>query len=258
MTSLLAALDDSAAARPVVATAIALAPYWDADVIAVHVGDGTGRNARNAAASAGVSLQETSGDVVAQLLDTARDDQIVAVVVGARGRPGGRRPAGHIAQELLRRCEKPVVVVPPDAPAVGTLRRMLVALEGDAPHSQMLAPLFDWARGKDMEIVAVHVDDEADLPRFADQVQHETTAFTTEFLARHAPTANDDAHLELRIGVPAEQVLAVADDLAADLLAVAWSRHLEPGRVRFVSHVLEHSRIPVLLVPTAADHELPD
>ena len=53
MTSLLAALDDSATARVVVDTAMAIAPCWGADVIAMHVGDSSGGTARRAAASAG-------------------------------------------------------------------------------------------------------------------------------------------------------------------------------------------------------------
>jgi nucleotide-binding universal stress UspA family protein len=251
LSVLVAAIDDSAVAQHVLAAALALAPYWNANVVAVHVGDGTGRNARAAARRAGVPLESPSGDAVAHLLEYTRDDSVVALVVGARGRPGGRMPAGHVAQELLRQCAKPVVVVPPDMEGTWALRRVVVALEGDAPCSAMLAPLFGWAHDNDLDIVAVHVHEEPHLPRFADQEGHETDAFASEFLARHAPEARPHAHLELRVGVPAEQVLGVADEIDADLIAVAWSRRLEPGRARFVSHVLEHGRIPVLLLPVS-------
>jgi nucleotide-binding universal stress UspA family protein len=69
-----------------------------------------------------------------------------------------------------------------------------------------------------------------------------------EFLARFGP-AGDPLPIELRVGEPAEKVLSVCDEISADLVVVAWSCNLETGRARFVRHVLEHARIPVLLVP---------
>jgi nucleotide-binding universal stress UspA family protein len=249
MTTVVAALDNSAVARSVLATAQALAPMWDANVVALHVIDDGSRTAHGAADVAHVAREEVHGDVVEQLLARARAEDVAAVVVGARASAGGRAPAGHIALELIGRCHQPIVVVPPNG-SPGTPRRVLVALEGREESSRVLEPFFGWAQHGDVEVLAVHVEEEANLPRFSDQVQHETAAFTDEFLARHAPISAPDPRLELRVGRPAEQALAVADEMHADLLAVAWSRRLEPGHARFVRFVLEHSPIPVLLVPT--------
>ena len=55
MTAVLAALDDSTAARPVFDVARRLAALLDAEVVAVHVReDGSGATAQAAAAAAGV------------------------------------------------------------------------------------------------------------------------------------------------------------------------------------------------------------
>jgi nucleotide-binding universal stress UspA family protein len=195
-------------------------------------------------------MRTVPGDPVTRLSERAADADVVAVVIGARGLPAGRRPAGHVAVELLTRCDKPVVVVPPDVPCPRELRRMVVALEGSSETSRVLGPTVKFGHGEGIEVIAVHVDDEASMPLFSDQPQHETDAFVKEFLARYGPTDNVPPALELRIGEPAEQVLAMCEETAADMVVVAWSCSLAGGHARFVRHLLEHARIPILLIPT--------
>ncbi len=252
MSTVLAAIDDSAAARPVLATAQAVAALWHARVDAVHVGDDGGRTADAAARAAGVPMRVETGDIVARLTQAAAETNVDAVVIGARGRPGGSRPAGHVALELITRCDKPVIVVPPEASCRGELRRILVALEGTRATSDVLRPAIELGRDQGLEVAVVHVDDESSIPLFSDQPQHETNAFAREFLARFGP-AGEPIPIELRIGQPAEEVLSVCDETEADMVVVAWSCNLAPGRARFVRHILEHARIPVLLVPTGTD-----
>jgi nucleotide-binding universal stress UspA family protein len=52
-----------------------------------------------------------------------------------------------------------------------------------------------------------------------------------------------------RLGVPADDVVAVARETHADLIVLAWSQDLAPGRARVVSETLAHSDVPVLLLP---------
>lgn len=252
MSTVLAAIDDSAAARPVLATAQAVAALWHAQVTALHVGDDGGRTADAAARAAGVPMRVEAGDIVARLARAAAAADVDALVVGARGRPGGARPAGHVALELITRCNKPVIVVPPQASCPDELRRILVALEGTTATSDVLRPAIELGRDQGLEVTVVHVDDEASIPLFSDQPQHETDAFAREFLARFGPTG-EPIPIELRIGKPAEEVLSVCDEIEADMVVVAWSRNLAPGRARFVRHLLEHARIPVLFVSTGTD-----
>ena len=68
MTRVLAAIDDSAAAQPVLAMARALTAVWDAEVEAVQVQEDGGTTARAAADAAHLQLHLLpDGDVATQL-----------------------------------------------------------------------------------------------------------------------------------------------------------------------------------------------
>ena len=87
MSTVLAVIDDSAAARPVLATAQAIAALWHGDVEALHVADDDGHTADAAADAADVtcaSRRATSSPVVT---NAAAHPDVAAIVIGARGRP---------------------------------------------------------------------------------------------------------------------------------------------------------------------------
>jgi hypothetical protein len=52
-----------------------------------------------------------------------------------------------------------------------------------------------------------------------------------------------------RLGIPAADVVAIARETGADLIVLAWSQYLNPGRAQVVSETLAHSDIAVLLCP---------
>jgi nucleotide-binding universal stress UspA family protein len=56
------------------------------------------------------------------------------------------------------------------------------------------------------------------------------------------------------VGVPADDIVAVARETTADLIVLAWSQNLGPGRARVVSETLAHTTIPVLLLPVLFSH----
>ncbi len=170
-----------------------------------------------------------------------------AVVVGARREREGARPAGHVAFALLERVRAPLLVVPPAAEPPGILRRMLVPLDGTMPTARRARAAIDLAAAAGLEVIIIHVCDLDRVPLFDDQPQHETRAFAHEFLARYAPGA--PVSLELRVGPPAEEVLAAAAALGVDLVAIAWAQILEPGRARVVRQLLARSEVPLLLLP---------
>jgi nucleotide-binding universal stress UspA family protein len=246
------AIDNSAAARPVLAVARALAEVLAAEVEAVHARENGEHNARASAAAAGVPLRSTTKPVVAALIDAGREPQVLCVVLGARGVEAGRRPAGHVALELAVSLPKPLVVVPPDAPTTGRLRRILIPLNGQRTTAVALAETLMLASRHELELVVLHVHDESSIPLFSDQRQHEIECWTEEFLRRHCPYP-EHVGLEVRIGVPGETVLHVADETSSDMIALGWSQDLTPGHAAVVREVLERSRIPVLLVPVSVD-----
>lgn len=247
MSCVLAAIDDSAAAQPVLATAVALAPAFGATVAAVHVAEKVGDTAQAAATRFSVPLQVLSGDPFEIITSLAADPGVVAVVLGARGRPGGRRPAGHLALALADRLRKPIVMVPPDARPPAPVRTVLVAMEGSPTKTGSLCEAVRIASDAGLELVVVHVDDEASIPSFSDQVQHETDAYAREFLARHCPGATS-ARLESRVGVPADEIIAAVESVDPALVAVGWPQTDDPSRGAVAREVLDRSRIPVLLI----------
>src|SRR5947209_14152489 len=87
----IAAVDNSAAARAVIATAVAVAPVLGATVDVIHISPlkagrrTNGETARRCAASFDVPYRTMTGDAFDELVQLTNGDDVVALVVGARG-----------------------------------------------------------------------------------------------------------------------------------------------------------------------------
>jgi nucleotide-binding universal stress UspA family protein len=249
MKTVLAALDASLAGNPVLVTARGLAEMLGAQVRAVHVAVDGDRTARNVAEAAGVELSVVNGPVVDRLIEAGRGDEVTAVAIGARGTPSGHRPLGSTAFAVATSVLKPVVVVPPDARVAPEFRRILVPLEGTTSTSLAPRSLVELARGANLDVIALHVHDEEDIPAFTDQPQHEHEAWAREFLARYCPWGIGAVSLERRVGRSEELIPLVAEQARCDLIALGWAQALEAGRAPVIRSTLERSRVPVILVP---------
>src|SRR6187200_1818000 len=128
MTKVLAAIDNSLAAKAVLTTARAIADLLDAEVEGVHVRINGETTARSAAEADGIELRVLSGETVDALRRAGEESAVAAVVIGARGLPTSPRPLGATATVLATTLSKPVVVVPPEA-RERAVRRILVPLE---------------------------------------------------------------------------------------------------------------------------------
>jgi nucleotide-binding universal stress UspA family protein len=249
MKKVIAALDNSPAARAVLATAGSLAQLVDAQVVALHVGEADDRTARAAAATAGLELQRVHGPTVPTLVESAAASDVVVLVVGARRLAAGGNPIGTTALDVITSLLKPVVVVPPDAVCGPELRRVLVPLEGTISTSLGPKGIIELARDAKLDVCVLHVHNASTLPFFTDQTQHQARAWGDEFLARYCPWGIGKVTFELRVGRPAEQILAVAEETGAHLIALGWSQEIDWGRAPIVREMLERGRTPVLLVP---------
>jgi nucleotide-binding universal stress UspA family protein/dienelactone hydrolase len=251
MTVVLAAIDNSAAAGPVLATSKAVAQLLDATPVAVHAHEDGDATARAAAAAAGIELEITSPPVPAALAAAAVRRDALALVVGARGTPGGRRPAGRTALELATSLDRPLVVVPPLERQPERIGRILVPLDGTPATAAVLRETLEVARRAPVEVVLLHVHDDETLPAFEDQPHHELDAWSTEFIARWCAENGGATQVEVRVGVPGRRVIETAADLEVDLIALGWSRSLAGGRAAVVREALTSSTVPVLLLPVA-------
>ena len=201
------------------------------------------------ARAAGVELREVSGSPVEEIVNAARDPDVAALVLGARGVHGGVQPAGHTALEVITRVPKPVAVVPPHAHPPKRIDRILVPIEGTSASSRALDETIRLAHRRGLEILVLHVYSPATVPAFADHDPHATLAWEQEFLSRYISTPHDRITLVRRLGVAAADVVAVADEIGPDLIVLAWGQDLTAGRARVVSATLAHTDTPVLLLP---------
>ena len=256
MSTLLAAVDNSAAAGPVLAAAQAIARRLGWRLEAVHVRVNGDRGALAAAMSAEVELHEVAGPLLAGLAQAASRADIEALVLGARGFPSADRPLGGTALALIADLDKPIVIVPPEAPRLASLERILIPLDATDASADALRRGIGMLRAADVEIVILHVHFDGTLPIFDDQPQHETDAWMEEFLCRFCPLPAGEVRLELRTGRPGEHVLDVAAEVGADLIALGWKQDLAPGRAAVVREVLSRSPVPVILFPLPTADEL--
>jgi len=235
----------SGQARSVLAVAGAVARALGVEVEAVHVtGDGH-ETASSSADAAGMPLRILSGDPVDQLVAAASADDVLVAVVGLRDHPTGPRPGGHTVLAVAERTGTPVVVVPPEVDADRPITSILVAVAGDPAETAALQSSVELARGTDLELVVVHVDEE--IPRFTDQVQHEVDAYAEEFVARRGRELRG-IRLELRLGSAADEILAAVDSERPGLVAMGWQRSRFPDHGDVVREFLARSRVPTLLV----------
>jgi nucleotide-binding universal stress UspA family protein len=249
----LAALDETPAASPVLAAAHEIARMFGADISAVHVLQDGVQRVRELAADDRVPLEELEGSPGARLAQALEDDdESVALVVGTRAQPLGGREIGSTALEVVTTAHKPVFAIPPDLPPGFVVRRVLVPLEGSLATSYAPYAALDLPGGEHIDIVILHVFEEDALPAFSDQPQHEWEAFDREFLARYSPWPVEHVRLEVRVGRPHQLILPVARETDCDLIVLAWAQELAPGRAIIVRETLRRGRIPVLLVPVKA------
>jgi nucleotide-binding universal stress UspA family protein len=246
MTKLIAAIDNSLAARPVLLMATALAEVLGATVEALHVSDDDGDTARSCADSLGVELLRCGGDALECICTAAAADDVVAVAIGARAQPSGHH-VGHLARQLADAIDKPLLVVPPEVEPRAHLHNVVIAMAGTPTKTRALKTAVEVAAGADIDLTVVHVDDETSIPSFSDQVAHETAAYTHEFLARYLHGA-PRAHLELRIGAPAQEIIDLTDDAMPDLLAIGWPQSAGDDHGATARAILDRSHVPVLLM----------
>lgn len=249
MPYVLAAIDDSAIALPVVRLALRIAGVLGLDVTTLHVvEDGPRQTVTNVAEILGLPLRLRAGDPETEIARAAADPDVRVVVLGSRSLPMGARPAGHVALSVIRSVGVPVVVVPPDL-VDRPIRRVLVPLDGTGEVTAAMQRMFGAIPpSSEPDVVAVHVFGADDVPPFSDHAGHETAAWVEEFLARYGHL-DREVHLELRVGLPAESVREVGEDVGADLVALGWKQNLDPGHGEVVRALLAEAPWPLMLVP---------
>jgi hypothetical protein len=216
------------------------------------VGDEPALTAEGVASMAGLSLRRLSGPVVKTILAELAAPNVIAGVLGVRGLPMGRRPAGRTVRQVLELTGKPVVAVPPET--VGEcprlFRRILAPLDGTERAAASASGALDALVGVDTEVVVLHVFDGRARPPIDNHPREEFPMWSEEFLDRALPGTR--ARLECRSGYAANHVVEVSEQEDVDLVIVSWAQVLE-GHGDVVRALLSRSKVPVLVMPNRAE-----
>jgi nucleotide-binding universal stress UspA family protein len=255
MTRVVAALDHGPSLEPVARAARALAALMDAEAVGVHVAEPGSPSRATLERRARFPVARVEGDTVEALVDAIENSDVAIAVVGARSHAEAPRPTGHVPLELAERLTRPLLVVPPHSTlgTRGRVRRVLVPLDGSRQTSAAARRLVRQVRPAGIEVIVTHVLDDTHPLHFADAPQHDYDAWRREFLARHAVPGTD---LDVRQGNTWEAIEACAHEVTADLIVVVWSQRLASGRAEVVRAALANPDLPVLLLPTNAQHRV--
>ncbi|MFE2752324.1 universal stress protein [Actinosynnema sp. NPDC059335] len=162
----------------------------------------------------------------------------------------------HSSWTIARASARPVVLVPPMYPgtsaSTAAVSRVLVPLDGTAESARAVVEVLGLLARANVDLVVLHVFDEATVPPFWDQAAHARHDWEREFRKRFCTP--EDVRLELRSGRPGDRVNQVAAEEHAHLIALGWSRRLDEGRARTVRDTVRGARVPVMLVPLASVH----
>ncbi len=214
---------------------------------------------------------EESSNVARSIADHIEELEADLIVMCTHGRGGLRGwMFGRIAQQVVNRGTKPVLLVQPSATGETipfSCRRLLVALDGNPEHEPGLKISACLAKscGADLRLVMViHYSSTLSgakaatariLPRATSALLDIAVEDAQRYLSRHVTeleSAGIEAGAEVRRGDPVPMILSSAVQSASDLIVLAT--HGKTGMDAFWSgsatpNVTDRSPIPLLLVP---------
>ncbi len=246
VTTILAAIDDSDACVPVLASAVAFARAVGAEARALHAGAGATHRPELEAAAAGVPLVVVDGPPVTAIVEQAARPDVLTVVLAARREPAGSHEPGQTALAVLAQSTKAVLVVPPKEPVRTRPHRALVPLDGTRAVSSAVRSTIQQLVNLGADVVVLHVFDANTVPRFLDKLR-DLEIWASEFVARNIQVS--DVRLELRIGDVANATLDLASTEDPDVIVLGWRQDLSSQRYTIVRRLLVEARHPILLIP---------
>jgi len=166
------------------------------------------------------------------ILSYAAEHDTNLIVLGTHGRTGVRRLVlGSVAEEVVRRAPMPVMTVGRGATVPEKMDggHLLVPVDFSEQQPRLLAHARELALAYDMTLTLLHVVERESLPEvyeaYADPVAPGVLAERVEAsLDERAETLRErgvDVTVTVRDGHPATETLDAADELDADLLAIA-------------------------------------
>lgn len=269
-------------------------PIGPAQVRALEEAESYLRSVAMRLTRAGVDVSATTGagdfvDVIDSQVQTENAD---VIVMATHGRWGvDRLVHGSLAESVLARAERPVLLFGPGAASGTRFERMLIPLDGGPFSAAVLPAAAGFARSfgiKHIDLLAilptqsVHVDEldgapptwalekmgivdvgqgtyalHASQPIVSQRVQELQHAleYWSEWLGESGAEVHAHVRYDIGLSGTAQSTLAVATELKADLIVMRT--HARRGFARAITgsvadEVVRASRLPVLLYTTRA------
>lgn len=206
-----------------------------------------------------VVVDEVVGDTVTEIIAAVAASEADVLAFALRG--AREECVGEVSKALLAGAPTTLLVTPPEAEPMVSLRRVMVPLDGSPSSSEAMRQAEELLCAGGREIVVLHVGTSTPptepgslgVPRIMDQEQYEWQAWHDEFRMRFSACPKGGRHRTLvEVGDPAETILTQARKLKVQLMVLAWSRDVAEGRATLVRSLLCSSPCPLLLVPAAA------
>ena len=214
------------------------------------------------------------GNPAEQIVDYADEGNADLIIIATHGRSGITRwLLGSVADKVLRATKRPVALIRADgvrreASGKGTMDKVLVPLDGSKESEAVIPYVEELASKLDGEVVLLHVTAPA-YPVYIIPADPVPVAFSEEEMEQVRSKAQGyleevgstliakgiKTKSEVRFGSAAEEIIRIADEIDADL--VAMSTHGRSGISRWAfgstaDRVLQAGSTPVLLVRAAS------
>ncbi len=197
------------------------------------------------------------------ILQYAQDEDIDLIVMGTHGRRGVRRLLlGSVAEEVIRRADRPVLTVREDGEEGLAMERLLVPIDFSKHAREALRHAVELAHLYDARLDLLHVVEENLHPAFyvggvqsiydvQPDIDEKSMQRMQEMLDELTGTTRGAAELHVEAGRAARQITQCADRMGSDL--VVMSTHGLTGLEHFMmgsvaEKVVRHVSAPVLTV----------
>jgi nucleotide-binding universal stress UspA family protein len=172
------------------------------------------------------------GDIWDEVARTVSAHKIDLIVMGTHGRSGvGKVLMGSVAERVFRQASCPVLTIGPavsgEPSSIADLHEILFATDFSPESLSALPYAISLAEEHDARLYLLHVADSALDPEAETIVKSRMR----NFIPKSAKLSSEPKAF-VEYGAPAERILAVAEELATDLIVLGVRRiplHFEPS-----------------------------
>jgi nucleotide-binding universal stress UspA family protein len=228
--------------------------------------EGAGRTVGDSVAKS-IKVEPTVlvGHPAEEIVDYADKEDVSLIVMATHGRSGIRRWAlGSVAEKVVRATSRPVALIRAkgahaEVREKGAVNKVLVPLDGSERGEAAIPYVEELASKLKAQVILVQVVPPIYLTPNAEQLKEQESfrLSAEDYIKKVAAQFKHkgiEAKSELRevaVGTVAEEIINIADEICADLVAMSTRGGTEVGPWAFgsvVDRVLRHGNTPLLLV----------